>query len=173
MTGPGSAPDAFCPRCGAPTETVERGGLPRARCPRCDLVLWRNPKAAVAVILRDGDGRVLLVRRRSSPAGAWCIPCGNIEWDEDIRSAARREMEEETGFDVEVGEIYAVFSNFHDPEAHSVGVWFLGRVAGGRERAGGDADRIAWTDPARPMEPLAFPTDRRVLQALAEGRSRA
>jgi 8-oxo-dGTP diphosphatase len=173
MTTSANPPTAFCPRCGGSTRTVERGGLPRAACPRCRLVLWQNPKAAVAVILRDEAGRVLLVRRRGSPDGAWCIPCGNIEWDEDIRTAARREMEEETGLQVEAGEIYAVFSNFHDPEAHSVGVWFLGRVTGGRENAGGDADRLGWFDPAAPALPLAFPTDLRVLEALAANRPQA
>jgi ADP-ribose pyrophosphatase YjhB (NUDIX family) len=123
----------------------------------------------VAVILRDDDGRVLLVRRSSPPVGAWCIPCGNIEWDEDVRTAARREMEEETGYRVELGPVFTVLSNFHDPEAHSVGIWFLGRIAGGSERPGGDASETGWFDPGRLPGPLAFPTDREVLAALARG----
>jgi ADP-ribose pyrophosphatase YjhB (NUDIX family) len=135
-------------------------------------VHWLNPKAAVAVIVRDDRGRVLLVRRAGSYAGMWCIPCGNIEWDEDVREAARREFAEETGLLVEIGDVYAVLSNVHDPEAHSVGIWFLGDVREGHERPGGDAGALAWCDPARPLEPLAFPTDRDVLKALAAGRAR-
>ena len=126
------------------------------------------------MILRDAAGRVLLVRRvGASYPGAWCIPCGNIEWDEDLREAARREMLEETGLEVELGPVYAVLSNFHDPEAHSVGVWFLALRRGGSERAGGDAGEVGWFDPGAPPEPLAFPTDRVVLDALAAGKPRA
>jgi ADP-ribose pyrophosphatase YjhB (NUDIX family) len=126
----------------------------------------------VAVILRDEGGRVLLVRRLGSYAGSWCIPCGNVEWEEEVREAARRELEEETGLRVAVEDVYAVLSNFHDPEAHSVGIWFRGRIEGGVERAGGDADALGWFDPGAPPEPLAFPTDREVLRALAAGRDR-
>jgi ADP-ribose pyrophosphatase YjhB (NUDIX family) len=145
------------------------GDRERAVCPRCDFVFWRNPKAAVAVILQDEEGRVLLVRRRGSYAGSWCIPCGNIEWDEDVATAAVRELEEETGLHVELHRVYAVLSNFHDPEAHSVGIWFTGRVTGGTERAGGDASETGWFPPADPPRPLAFPTDGQVLDALARG----
>lgn len=151
------------------TGTVTRAGRPRAVCPRCDWVDWRNPKAAVAVIVRDARGRLLLARRRGSRAGSWCIPCGNIEWEEDVREAARREFLEETGLRVDPGPVYAVLSNAHDPEARSVGIWFLGRVTGGEARAGGDVSELGWFDPANPPAPLAFPTDRVVLGALARG----
>jgi len=160
-----------CPACGAGTVERERGGRPRAICPGCGYVLWQNPKAAVAVILRDEAGRVLMVRRvGTSYPGMWCIPCGNIEWDEDVREAARREMIEESGWEVELERVYAVLSNFHDPEAHSVGIWFVARRTGGDERAGGDASEVGWFDPRTPPELLAFPTDRVVLDALAAGK---
>lgn len=146
---------------------------PRPVCPDCGLVYWRNPIAAVAVILRDGEGRVLLARRTGSYRGRWCIPCGHIEEDEEIRAAGVREMLEETGYRVELGGVYAVLSNFHDPAVPSVGVWFTGRIAGGEERPGGDVDALVWADPASPPQPLAFPTDVRVLEALAAGRERA
>lgn len=162
-----------CRWCGTPTERRERAGRVRAVCPRCDWVDWRNPKAGVAVILRDGDGRVLLARRRGSRAGTWCIPCGNIEWEEDVRDAARREFLEETGLEVELGPVYAVLSNAHDTEARSVGIWFLGRAVGGAARAGGDASELGWFDPAVPPAPLAFPTDGIVLRALAAGEPQA
>jgi ADP-ribose pyrophosphatase YjhB (NUDIX family) len=149
---------------------IARGGIPRASCSHCGWIDWRNPKAGVAVILQDEAGRVLLVRRTAPPAGAWCIPCGNVEWEEDVRLAARREALEETGFEVAIGPVYAVLSNAHDPDARSVGIWFRGRITGGSERPGGDVDRTGWFLPSEPPEPLAFPTDRLVLAALAAGR---
>ncbi len=47
------------------------------------------------VILRDDNGRVLLQRR--SDFDFWGLPGGVLEMDEDIETAARRELLEETG----------------------------------------------------------------------------
>jgi ADP-ribose pyrophosphatase YjhB (NUDIX family) len=87
--------------------------------------------------------------------------------------AAGRELIEETGLDVQLDKVYAVLSNFHDPEAHSVGIWFLGTVLGGEPRAGGDADDLGWFEPQDRSITLAFPTDRVVLDALASGKEQA
>ena len=94
-------------------------------------------------------------------------PLRLCEWGEDVRDAARREFREETGLDAEIGAVCAVHSNFHNPAALTVGVWFYGRIVGGQARAGDDLDRIGWFLPEAPPEPLAFPTDRVVLADLA------
>lgn len=49
----------------------------------------------VTVILRDGNGRVLLQRR--ADFDFWGLPGGVLELDEDIECGARRELAEETG----------------------------------------------------------------------------
>ncbi len=53
-----------------------------------------------AVILRDGQGRILWVKRSNQDeddAGQWSLPAGEKEEGEDPPSTARRELEEETG----------------------------------------------------------------------------
>ena len=99
----------------------------------------------------------------------WCIPCGYVEWGEDIREAAHREFLEETGLEVEVGVAYAVHSNFHDPESLTVGIWFRGTPTGGSLEAGDDLDQVGYFPLGAPPEPLAFPTDRLVAGAAAAG----
>jgi ADP-ribose pyrophosphatase YjhB (NUDIX family) len=46
-------------------------------------------------VLRDGDGRVLLIRRADN--GHWALPAGALEIGESIAEAATREVFEETG----------------------------------------------------------------------------
>jgi ADP-ribose pyrophosphatase YjhB (NUDIX family) len=182
----------FCPDCGSSLESVEIHGQLRPRCPLCSFVQWRNPGVGVAGIVTEnevvhllgeqatragvedpswnpapGEGRVLLVRRRASRHPGWCLPCGWVEHDEEIRSALVRELREETGLEVLPGPVFAVHSNFHDRDRQSVGIWFRVTPVGGTLCPGDDADRIGFFRPDRVSAPLAFPTDRLVLTAIA------
>ena len=157
----------YCPRCGGRLESNLPG--PHGRCLACGEVFYRNPAIGVAVIVLDADSILLGRRGRGAYAGRWCIPCGYVEWGEDIRVAARREVEEETGLVVEVGEIYAAHSNFHDRERLTVGIWFRGRVVGGALSAGDDLDAVDYFAVDAPPD-LAFPTDAAVIASLASKR---
>jgi len=117
-------------------------------------------------VVRDERGDVLLGRRAGSYAGQWCIPCGYVEWDEDVRAAAAREFAEETGLHVVVGDVVAVHSNDHNPAQHTVGIWFAGTVVGGELTAGDDLDDVGFFPPLEPPGALAFPTDVLVLERL-------
>ena len=112
---------------------------------------------------------MLLGRRaRGQYRGSWCIPCGYVDWGEEVREAAQRELLEETGLRVEVGPVYAVHSNFHNPESLTVGIWFRGSVIGGTLRAGDDLDVVDYFPLDALPEPLAFPTDLLVLDQLRQ-----
>ena len=163
---------AWCPRCRAPLGRATHGAHPRPSCAACGFLFFANPGLGAAVVLRDPDGRVLLVRRSPGQwgAGMWCFPCGFVEWGEELRAAAAREVREEAGLDVVIGEVLQVASNFHDPESPTIGIWFAARLADATARpvAGDDADAVGWFSPAAPP-PLAFPTDAALLARLAAG----
>jgi len=161
----------FCPCCGGLLTPEARRGHPRLVCRDCREILYLNPAVGVAVLVRRGED-LLWGRRRSGPyAGQWCIPCGYVEWGEDVRAAAIREFQEETGLIVELGPVLSVHSNFHDPERLTVGLWFPGRVVGGTLKPDDDLDRVDFFPLSVSPSPLAFPTDEMVLEELREGKA--
>lgn len=56
------------------------------------------------------DGSLLMVRRGRAPAeGLWTVPGGRVRYGEYLADAARREVLEETGIEVEVTSLLGVF----------------------------------------------------------------
>lgn len=136
-------------------------------CPDCDFVHFRNPGVGAAVLIRDDGGRVLLIKRgpHSTRPGLWAIPAGFVDYGEEIRAAAARELFEETGLHAEVGEAVHVASNFHDPAKLTVGIWFAGTVTGGTLLAGDDAAEVGYFG-LDELPPLAFETDAALFRSL-------
>lgn len=97
---------------------------------------------SVAVILRDEDARVLLVR--DAGHGQWALLGGGVDPGESPREAAMRESREEIGVEVELGDIvcalggreYEVEYENGDRTAY-VTVVYEGRVAAGELRPDG------------------------------------
>jgi len=103
------------------------------------------PGVGVAVV---SDGRLLLVRRGREPGmGLWAVPGGKVELGETLAEAGRREVREETGLDVEVGDVVWAGESIGPGEVpawHYVLVDFLGRPAGGNLQPQDDADEVGW-----------------------------
>src|SRR5262245_43417567 len=70
-----------------------------------------RPILGVGAVIVEGD-QVLLIRRGQEPLlGRWSIPGGVVEAGETLREAAMREALEETGLDIEAGELLEVFES--------------------------------------------------------------
>ena len=101
------------------------------------------PLVGVGVAVVD-EGRILLVQRGQEPAkGQWAVPGGKVNGGERLKEAAAREVAEETGLDVEIGEVIWVGEHISE-HGHIVLIDFLGRVVGGELTAGDDADQAEW-----------------------------
>ncbi|RKS69088.1 ADP-ribose pyrophosphatase YjhB (NUDIX family) [Actinomadura pelletieri DSM 43383] len=80
-------------------------------------------------IVRDDDGRVLLLRHRLWPAyRAWGLPGGYVDAGERLEDGVAREVREETSLEVKVGgPPAAVASGFR----HRIETYYEARVTGG------------------------------------------
>ncbi|MSO77624.1 MAG: NUDIX domain-containing protein [Alphaproteobacteria bacterium] len=108
-----------------------------------------RPYVGVGVVVLHAD-QVLLVRRGKPPrAGAWSIPGGAQNVGETVRDAAKREVFEETGVEVELFDLLDVVDTIrHDGEGrvqfHFTLVDFLGEWRSGALLAGDDAADCRW-----------------------------
>ncbi len=146
----------FCVRCGA--KLVRRTIENRLRpvCPKCGHIAFRNAKPAVGVLI-ERRGLLLLVRRARAPfKGYWDIPGGFLEEDEDAHTGARREAREETGLRVGIDGLIGVYHDKNGDD-HTLNLYYTAHVAGGREKAGDDADDLRWFEIGEIPKRIAFP----------------
>ena len=106
----------------------------------------QKPIVAVGVVCFNIAGDVLLIQRGTPPRlGEWSIPGGKIEWGETTKSAALRELKEETSVDAElVGLIDVVDGIFTsrgsgDVTRHYVLIDYVARHISGAPVGGDDA----------------------------------
>lgn len=159
----------FCPKCGGKLVYRQVDERERLKCDSCSYIMYENPIVGIAAIVLQA-GKLLLGRRgpNSTFPGKWCIPCGYVEYDEDVDTAAKREFQEETGLTIELDGIFTALSNFHNPEVHTVGIWFQAHVVGGRLQAGDDIEQVGFFALDQ-LPPLAFTTDQTVIDLLRSG----
>ncbi|WP_312042941.1 dihydroneopterin triphosphate diphosphatase [Erwinia sp.] len=98
---------------------------------------FKRPVSVLVVIFARDTGRVLMLQRRDDP-GFWQSVTGSQEEGENLAETARREVLEETGIDINAGqltlvdcqrriefEIFAHFRHRYAPEVtHNSEHWF-------------------------------------------------
>jgi 8-oxo-dGTP diphosphatase len=136
---------------------------------------YEFPRPAVTVdlvvfALEDNALRVLLIRRKSDPfAGCWAIPGGFLGIDEPVETAARRELHEETGLEVDGRVSFVGYFDDpgRDPRGRTISFVFAAVLAGSPPTARGadDAAEARWINPFTASN-LAFDHDTIVAKAL-------
>ena len=134
----------------------------------------------VVMTIIENDLRVLLIRRAVPPfRDSWALPGGFVRPDEDLDTAAARELSEETSINQEPGHLEQFGTYGHpdrDPRMRvvSVGYWAivpdLPAPKGGSDAAYAELVPVAELESGRIR--LAFDHDRIVADAIARARSR-
>lgn len=147
---------AYCVRCGHALAERLVGHQPRPVCPACGLVVFADPKLAVAVLI-EREGRMLMGRRsrRSASPGKWSFPAGYVDRGERVEDAAVREVREETGLDVRLDGLLGLYSASGDPVVLAV---YVATPVGGTLAPADDLTELAFFPFDDPPEP-AFAHD--------------
>ena len=158
-----------CLHCGTPTAPRAIEGRDRRACATCGWVHWLNPASAAAGLIL-AERRVLLVRRSIQPcAGQWALPAGYQEIDEPAEEAARREIREECGLEVEIQGLHALLwiPSPHRPANLAV---FRCTPTTFDLRPGPDVEDAAWFDLDNLPRELAFDNGPQILWPLRDQR---
>lgn len=146
-----------CQLCGAP------GGYLYCNrdCEKADADDAIRYTADVVAVM--DDGHVLLIERGWDPyAGHWALPGGHVDPGETSRTAAVRELEEETGVRVDpddLREIGVFDAPDRDPRGRYVSAAYLTHVPAGTQAVAGDDARTAGWFPPDALPQLAFDHD--------------
>lgn len=150
----------FCPCCAGTLEPREVEERERLVCSSCEYVFYLDPKLAVAVVLPFERG-ILLGRRAIDPRrGYWSFPSGYVDRGEVVEVAARREVLEETGLEVELDGLVGLYSDADSPVVLAV---YAAHVVGGAAQAGHEVLELG-VYPPDALPEMAFPHDSRIIE---------
>ena len=133
---------------------------------------YPRPSVTVDVVVFGYDGgnqlRLLLIERGGEPfLGQWALPGGFVDMDEDLETAALRELEEETGVrDLFVEQLFTFGAPGRDPRGRviSVAYFALVNLQDHPAVAASDAARAEWFA-LDALPALAFDHDRIIRMA--------
>lgn len=142
---------------------------------------WKRPES-VLVLVYTRAGEVLLLER-TRPCGFWQSVTGSLQWDESARSAAIRELAEETGLraghalvDLQRSARFPIVPPWRARYAPSVRFnrehWFLLELPARRSIRINPAEhrQYRWLPAARAARAATSWTNRKVIRELLLGR---
>jgi len=122
-----------------------------------------HPKHIVVVgcLVKNAEGGVLLVRHHKR---GWEIPQGRVEEGESLLDALHREIHEETGVAVELGQLASVWSKISQPTAIIFN--FVAHYKSGDLQASEECPELGWFSPGDALASISHPVNHDRLKTL-------
>ena len=137
-----------CPLCGSELEIGDGGA--KAECTRCDFRHYASSQLTACAIVVD-DGKVLLTRRGGPPfEGRWDLPGGFVAEGEHPKQAVQRELQEETGLDIEPADLVGIWMDHYsedDSGPSTMNLYFTATSRGGGGEPADDVSELRWASP--------------------------
>ena len=164
---------SFCPKCGDKLKIVNHDNKPRLQCPACLFIFYQNAKPTASVLIENDKGEILLTRRAIEPLkGYWDTAGGFCEEDEHPEDAARREIKEELGVEVELTGLIGIFMDrYGDSGDWTINLHYSGRIKGVEIKPADDIDGYEWFSIDR-LPKVAFASGQFALDALKKLRAK-
>ena len=142
----------YCYQCGARLEIRLTDHREREVCPMCGWVHYAQLKVGAAVLVEQEEKLLLLQRNYEPWMGSWMVPAGYVEADENPKEAAKREVFEETGLVVELGDLLKVYYFADDPRGNGVAFVYKAEKISGEIKINNEASAVKffrwWEIPA-------------------------
>ncbi|MCY0880369.1 MAG: NUDIX domain-containing protein [Firmicutes bacterium] len=106
-----------------------------------------RPSVGIGAVIQDEGHRLLLVQRAHPPQMLrWAVPGGHLEWHESLKEGVQREVLEEVGLYVSVGEILHV-AEIRVESAHFIVIDFAATAENVQSaHPQSDAKDLIWAD---------------------------
>jgi 8-oxo-dGTP diphosphatase len=115
----------------------------------------------VGALVRNAQGAILLIR---SPKRGWEIPQGRVEEGESLTAAIHREIREETGVEVSLGPLAALYSKLSPPPALVFN--FLASYRSGDLRPSEESPELDWYATEAALKMVSHPVNLHRLNTL-------
>lgn len=139
--------------------------LDRLRTSHPDVSVW----AAGGVITRrtGSHTKVLIVHRPRYDD--WSLPKGKLDEGESLKTAALREVLEETGYSCSVGERLPVMIYTDGKGRSKAVVYWTMTIVSGKFRSNSEVDEAKWVRPGRAAKMLDYQRDVELLRGCVPG----
>ncbi len=152
-----------CMKCGG--KLIPRGKTIYL-CQSCGKENYNNPAACTTAIIinEERDSILMAVRGQEPKKGMLDLPGGFVEADEEIETAMRREVMEETGMEVNVLGMLGAYTNHYEDVRWTADIAYVVTIESGEPVAADDVAELKWYKIEEvPDEELAFESIRKEL----------
>jgi len=154
----------YCPYCSNILNLQKNGQKKRLFCTKCNKYIYCHTPQTAACIVLSKENMILLVKRKNDPfKELWSLPAGFVEYGENPRDAAIRELNEEIGLKAKYDRVVGVYLADDHPKTFSILTVTKVKEVKGKLKPADDASEAEYFDP-KSLPKMAFKTQVKAIE---------